>query len=66
MRDRLRNLYLLKKAKQIPTNDSTKDKQKDPNMYRPLSVNPSNQHSQSSDKCGELNTKHELSIKKLK
>jgi len=54
MRDRLRNLYLLKKAKQnVPNNDSTK--QKDPNVHKPLSNHPSNQLSQSTDKCGKLN-----------
>lgn len=55
MRDRLRNLYLLKKAKQNvqPTNDTTKQKQKEPNVHRPLPVHPPNQPSQSSDKPGE-------------
>lgn len=54
MRDRLRNLYLLKKAKQnvLPTNDVTK--QKDSNVNRSLSVHSPNELSQSSDKCGEL------------
>lgn len=55
MRDRLRNLYLLKKAKQNvqPTNDTTKQKQKESNVHRPLPVHPPNQTSQSSDKSGE-------------
>lgn len=55
MRDRLRNLYLLKKAKQNvqPTNDTTKQKQKEPNVQRTLPVHPPNQPSQSSDKSGE-------------
>lgn len=54
MRDRLRNLYLLKKAKQNvhPSNDTTKQKQKDPIVPRPLPVHPPNQLSQSKDKNG--------------
>lgn len=55
MRDRLRNLYLLKKAKQNvhPSNDSIKQKQKDPNVLRPLPVHPPDQGSQSKDKNGD-------------
>lgn len=56
MRDRLRNLYLLKKAKQNvnhPINDSVKQKQKEPNVVRPQPVHPSNQPSQSNDRSGE-------------
>lgn len=57
MRDRLRNLYLLKKAKQNvhPPNDTGKQKQKESNVHRPQPVHPTNQVSQSSDKSGELN-----------
>lgn len=54
MRDRLRNLYLLRKAKQNvhPTNDTTK--QKEPNVIKPVPVHPSNNKpSQLSDKSGE-------------
>lgn len=55
MRDRLRNLYLLKKAKQNvnPTNDTVKQKPKEPNVLRPLPVHPTNQLSQPNDKSGE-------------
>lgn len=56
MRDRLRNLYLLKKAKQNvqPTNDTTQQKQKEPpNVHRPLPVHLPNQPSQSNDKSGK-------------
>lgn len=54
MRDRLRNLYLLKKAKQNghPTNDTTKHKQKESNVHRPIPVHSPIQVSQSSDKFG--------------
>lgn len=53
MRDRLRNLYLLKKAKQNvnPNNDTTKQKQTESNVQKP--VNPSNKLSQSNDKSGK-------------
>lgn len=52
MRDRLRNLYLLRKAKQNvhPTSDATK--QKEPNVIKPVPVHPSNKP-QLSDKSGE-------------
>lgn len=54
MRDRLRNLYLLKKAKQNvnSTNDTVNQKQKESNIHRP----PAHQThllSQSNDKSGE-------------
>lgn len=52
MRDRLRNLYLLKKAKQ--TNETIKQKQKEPNVHRPLPVHPPKHQPQSvTDKTGE-------------
>ncbi|VVC32864.1 Hypothetical protein CINCED_3A003595 [Cinara cedri] len=56
MRDRLRNLYLLKKAKQNvhPTNDTVKQKQKETNVHKPQPVHPTNQASQPSDKSGAL------------
>lgn len=58
MRDRLRNLYLLKKAKQNvhPSNDAIKQKQSDSNVHKPLPVHPPNQLSQSNDKNGNLNS----------
>jgi hypothetical protein len=54
MRDRLRNLYLLKKAKQNghSNNDSIKHKQKETNVHRSLPVHSPTQVSQSSDKFG--------------
>lgn len=57
MRDRLRNLYLLKKAKQNvnPTSDTLKQKQKEPTVHKPLPVHPPNKLSQSNDKSGEYN-----------
>lgn len=55
MRDRLRNLYLLKKAKQNvhSTNDTVKQKQKESNMPRP-STHQANLHSQTNDKSGKI------------
>ncbi|XP_060849505.1 uncharacterized protein LOC132928685 isoform X1 [Rhopalosiphum padi] len=53
MRDRLRNLYLLKKAKQ--TNETIKQKQKEPNVHRPLPVHPPKNIPQSvADKTGAV------------
>ncbi|XP_060861131.1 uncharacterized protein LOC132938362 isoform X2 [Metopolophium dirhodum] len=53
MRDRLRNLYLLKKAKQ--TNETIKQKQKEPNVHRPLPVHPPKHLPQSvTDKTGAI------------
>lgn len=51
MRDRLRNLYLLKKAKQ--TNE-LRIKTKEPNVHRPLPVHPPKHLPQSvADKNGK-------------
>lgn len=54
MRDRLRNLYLLKKAKQNgqSTDDTTKHKQKETNVHKSLPVHSPVEVSQSSDKIG--------------
>lgn len=57
MRDRLRNLYLLKKAKQNvhPPNDAAKTKQKDSNVPKPQPpVRPTNPIPMSTDKSGEF------------
>lgn len=51
MRDRLRNIYLLKKAKQNVSSDATK--QKESNVHKPVPAQLSSKLSEPTDKSGK-------------
>lgn len=51
MRDRLRNIYLLKKAKQNVNTDATK--QKEANVQKPVPAQQTSKISQPNDKSGK-------------
>ncbi|XP_050420616.1 uncharacterized protein LOC126833365 isoform X2 [Adelges cooleyi] len=65
MRDRLRNLYLLKKAKQnvhLPPNDTAKQKQKESKVHQPQNENLVNQPSQTNGPIKVITPKKKIDV----